>query len=202
MYPTVFTSSAQYHILLHILSFYASIYIAQGLVSDIIAPYSKPDPAFTTVLYFAVTCHIPTDGIWSLAYDQDSATKEIIGKIRSRTPVNQSFISSIHSSSRQTLATYQLQLLNHRLVLLEPVDTPPKHFCWIVVPSSLERDILYICHVSPSTADVGKYKTPYRIKFRLFWPTMWTDIKNKINACTRCNITYRWRIRGSDLLFS
>ena len=49
---------------------------------------------------------------------------------------------------------------------------------------------------------MGEYKTLYRLKVRFFWPHMRKDIKTWIKSCAHCNLTCRWRRRGSELLFS
>ena len=53
---------------------------------------------------------------------------KILGKLQSHTLTDQVLISSIHSSFPQEFVTYRLQLLNHRLVLISPVDTLQKCF--------------------------------------------------------------------------
>ena len=202
MYPIVITSSTLCHILLHTLPFHTSRYITLGLIADIIAPHYKPDPTIASVLSCVITRSIPTDNAWSLEYDQDSITKEIIGKLQSHTPVGQVFISSIYSSYRQELATYQLQLLNHLLVLLKHVDTSQNYLCRIIVLSSLQRDTFFMFHASLSVGHMNDNKKFSWIKIRLFWPKMRSYIKNWIKECDHCNITYCWRRQFSKLLFS
>ena len=49
---------------------------------------------------------------------------------------------------------------------------------------------------------MGEYKTLYRIKLRFFWPRMRTDIKDWIKQCPHCMLTYKWRRRGQEVMFS
>ena len=137
-----------------------------------------------------------------LAYDQDPVTKELLDILCSTTPVDKKFISSIHSSYRQALATYRLKLLKNHLVLLEPVENSQKHLHRIVVPLPLRQDVYSLFHVFPSVGHMGEYKTLYRIKLQLFCPRMRQDIKDWTKACPQYNITLRWRRCGSELLFS
>ena len=49
---------------------------------------------------------------------------------------------------------------------------------------------------------MGEYKTLYRIKLRFFWPKLRSDIHRWIKECPHCQLTFRWRRRGQELMFS
>ena len=57
-------------------------------------------------------------------------------------------------------------------------------------------------HATPDAGHMGEYKTLYRIRLRFFWPHMRADIKEWIQKCPHCALTYRWRRRGQKLIFS
>ena len=49
---------------------------------------------------------------------------------------------------------------------------------------------------------MGEYKTLYRIRLRFFWPRMRSDIHQWIKECPHCRLTFHWRRRGHELMFS
>ena len=57
-------------------------------------------------------------------------------------------------------------------------------------------------HTTPVAGHIGKYKSLYRIRLRLFWPRMRSNIKEWIQLCPHCMCTNRWRRRGQELMFS
>ena len=57
-------------------------------------------------------------------------------------------------------------------------------------------------HATPVAGHMSECKTLYRIRLRLFWPRMRTDIKEWIHQCPHCVLTYCWRRRGQELIFS
>ena len=61
LYPTILTSHHLRHILLHCLPLHTPTYVTSELLSDIIAPYLRPDPALTSVFFCVVTRSMPSD---------------------------------------------------------------------------------------------------------------------------------------------
>ena len=47
-------------------------------------------------------------------------------------------------------------------------------------------------HATPVTSHMGGYKTLYRIKLRLLWPRLRSDVADWIKQCAHCILTYRW----------
>ena len=72
-------------------------------------------------------------------------------------------------------------------------------YCRSFVASSQNTILM---HASPVAGHMGEYKTLYRIRLRLFWPRLCTYIKEWIQQYPNCILTYRWRRRGQELMFS
>ena len=49
---------------------------------------------------------------------------------------------------------------------------------------------------------MGEYKHLSGIMLRLFWPKLRFDIHRWIKECPHCQLTFRWRRRGQELMFS
>ena len=49
---------------------------------------------------------------------------------------------------------------------------------------------------------MGEYKHLSGIMLRLFWPKLRFDIHRWIKECPHCQLTFRWRHRGHELVFS
>lgn len=56
----------------------------------------------------------------------------------------------------------------------------------LVVPPTLQQNILYECHDSPLSAHMGVKKTINRVKEKYFWPTMVKDVTAYVNNCEKC----------------
>ncbi|KAL2083737.1 hypothetical protein ACEWY4_021510 [Coilia grayii] len=56
----------------------------------------------------------------------------------------------------------------------------------LMVPKSLTIPLLQSYHESPLSGHQGIFKTYKRLYDVVFWPTLWTDIKDYIRACTIC----------------
>ena len=93
-------------------------------------------------------------------------------------------------------------MVEGRLVFFEQVATTANQICRIVVPISLRRTIFSLLHASPAAGHMGEYKTLYRIRLRFFWPRMRSDIHQWIKECPHCRLTFHWRRRGHELMFS
>ena len=62
--------------------------------------------------------------------------------------------------------------------------------------------IFSLLHASPAVDHMGKYKTLYHIKIQFFWPKLRSNIYRWIKRCLDCQLTFRWRRRGQELMFS
>ena len=71
-----------------------------------------------------------------------------------------------------------------------------------MVPLYLRHKISNLIHATPVTVHMGEYKQLYRIHLRFFWQRMRTDIKEWIQQCSYCTLTYHWRRRGQELMSS
>ena len=62
--------------------------------------------------------------------------------------------------------------------------------------------IFNFIHVSSVVGNIDDYKILYRIRFRLFWPRMRSNIKEWIQKYPHCILTYRWIRCCQGLMFS
>ena len=56
-------------------------------------------------------------------------------------------------------------------------------------------------HATPVARHMGVYKTLHRFRLRFLWPRTRTDIKEWIQKCSHCTLTYRWKRRGQEFFF-
>ena len=111
-------------------------------------------------------------------------------------------IAQLAVTYRRAIAQNLFCIINDRLVYLKPVDVSSNHLCRIVVPLSLRRLIFDVMHSSPAAGHIGEYKTLYRIKLRFIWHRMRKYIKVWVKQCIYCMLTYVWRRRGQEVMFS
>ena len=57
-------------------------------------------------------------------------------------------------------------------------------------------------YATPIVGHMGEYKTLYRITFRFSWYRLRSDVSDWIKQCAHYMLTYRWRRRGQELMFS
>ena len=88
------------------------------------------------------------------------------------------------------------------MFFFEQVVTTANQICRIIVPISLRRIIFSLLHASPAAKHMGEYKTLYRIRLRFFWPRMRSVIHQWIKEYPHCRLTFHWRRRGHELIFS
>ena len=103
---------------------------------------------------------------------------------------------------RSDVSNNSLGIVEGRLVIYEPVSTTVNQICRIVVPISLRHLIFSLLHASPVAGHMGEYKTIYCIRLRSFWPKMRSNIHRWIKQCPHCQLTFRWRSRFQELIFS
>ena len=58
----------------------------------------------------------------------------------------------------------------------------------VVVPSSMQEEVLRLCHDVASAAHQGTARTKARVKQSFFWYRMSRDIKKYVRGCALCNI--------------
>ena len=145
---------------------------------------------------------LPQPNDWTTAYLLDSETKIILESLQSKTKLSGDSLDNLCTTYRQALENDLVHLLDGKLVYYERTSTFTKYLCRIVVPLSLGRDIFSALHASPSVGHAGEYKKLYRVKLHYFLPHLRRDIKDWIKPCPYYIITYKWRRRGSELLFS
>ena len=136
------------------------------------------------------------------AYVTDKDTAIIMHHLLYHQPFEKATFSSLPSQYRSAIANNKLGIVKGRLVFYETVLTTVKQICRIVVPVSLRRILFYRLHTSPAGGHMGKYKTLYRIKLQFFWTKLRSDIHRWIKECPHCQLTFRWRRRGQELMFS
>ena len=86
----------------------------------------------------------------------------------------------------------------HRTVL----SCNTKYMCRIVVPTSLRRIIFNLMYTTPVAGHIWEYKTLYWIRLQFCWPRLRSDISDWINHSLQYMLTYRWRWRGKESMFS
>ena len=122
--------------------------------------------------------------------------------LRHRTPFSKLNIEWLAVTYRKSLAHNLLCFINYRLIYLVHVTLSFNHICCIVVPISFWRVILDNIHASPALDHMDEYKKSYRIKLCFFWSQMRSDIKNWVKQFPHCMLTYKWRRRCHDIMFS
>jgi hypothetical protein len=56
----------------------------------------------------------------------------------------------------------------------------------LVVPQSMQRDLLIWAHDHPTAGHAGRLKTMFRLSARVYWPSMRRDVYQYIQSCTAC----------------
>ena len=177
LYPsTIFAVQIQ-TLVLHTLPFRVSNHIANSFLSNIIPPFIPPPTHMQCISNCFILKPLLAKYTWNKAYQQDSDTNIFIDHLSVNAPLDQSTILTLPVACRTALFRNQLGILEGRLVYYEYISFANKHICRIVVSFSLRHKIFNLMHVTPVTGHMGEFKKLYRIRPRLFWPRMRTDIK-------------------------
>jgi hypothetical protein len=56
----------------------------------------------------------------------------------------------------------------------------------LVVPQSLKRHTLQICHDGMSGGHLGLNETYKKVQERFCWKDMWSDVKHRVKSCVKC----------------
>ena len=56
----------------------------------------------------------------------------------------------------------------------------------LVVPQSMQSDVLHWAHDHPTAGHAGRLKTMFRLSSRVYWPSMRRDVYKYIQACASC----------------
>ena len=127
---------------------------------------------------------------WKESYASDKETSLLFHHFLHKQSFAKNALSSIPAQYRRAVATNSLGMVEGRLIFFEKVLI------------SLRRVIFSLLHVSPAAGHMGEYKTLYRIRLRLFWPRMRSNIHQWIKECPHCRLTFHWRRQGHELVFS
>jgi hypothetical protein len=60
------------------------------------------------------------------------------------------------------------------------------HNLKLVVPQSLKRRTMQICHDEMAGGHLGLNKTYKKVQERFYWKNMWANVKQLINSCAKC----------------
>jgi len=79
------------------------------------------------------------------------------------------------------------QLCFHQRVLYYCWEEYPQSRWLLMVPSSLQEEVLHGCHDSPTGGHLGQQKTYQRLKQNYLWHEMSVDAKLYVKSCSVCN---------------
>jgi len=119
-----------------------------------------------------------------------------IDRLSINVPLHEPTILKLLLAYRSAIVRNLLGLLEGRLVYYEPIPIVTKHICSIVDPTSLRHTIFNLMYAIPVAGYMGEHKILYRIRLRLFWPRLRSNVSELIKKCPHCMITYRWQRRG------
>ena len=202
LYPSHLSVNQIRTLVLHTLPATVSNHIATTFLSDVVPPAIPPPSSIQCISNCFILQPVPDKSNWDNAYQQNLETKLILDHLSVNAPFDQTTIVNLPVAYRTAIARNQITFLGGRLVYYEAMFYANKHIYRIIVPSSLRHKTFNLIHATPVTGHVGEYKTVYRIRLRFFWPRMRSDIKAWIQQCPHCMLTYRWRRRGQELMFS
>ena len=95
-----------------------------------------------------------------------------------------------------------LCIINDRLVYIKPVSVASNHPCRIVVPLSLRRVIFDALHDLLLQVIWANIRLCIVSSFVFFGHRMRKDVKARVKECPHCILTYVWRRRGQEVMFS
>ena len=201
LYPSILSKSSIRQLILHILP----SCLAQELLSILPLPNLYQSTITSQHKFISHYFHlqqIPSFSTRKDAYTTDKDTSAIMQHLLYHQPFEKTTLSSLPAQFRSAIANNNLGLVEGRLVFYETVITTANKICRIVVPVSLRHTKNSLLHASPTTGHRGEYKTLYRIKLQLFWLKLRYNINRWIKECPHCQLTFRWRRRGQEFMFS
>ena len=202
LYPSFISSDQIRNLVLYILPSCLFTHISDTFLSYILPP-PIPPPILHQSLSSCFTLQpLLAQDQWSVAYGDYSDTYFLMKHLRHNDSMHKLCVNKLVVTYRHAIANNLLCIINDRTVYIEPVTVSTNHICCIIVPLSLQRIIFIVLHASPVAGHMGDYKTSYRLKLRLFWPRMMTDIKDWIKQCPHCMLMYKRRRQGQEVMFS
>ena len=203
LYPTILLFVQIGSLVLNIIPLPIIRHSSQGFLNHVVPPIIPFSRVSTQCISHCFTLQpLLASNQWARAYNDDLHTKVLIDCLYISTPLDKEKNLHLPAAYRTDIARNLLGLLEGRLVYYEPIATTTNHICRIVVPTSLRRIIFNRMHATTIAGHMGEYKTLYRVRIQFFWPRLRSDVSDWIKQCDHCMITYRWRGRGQELMFS
>jgi hypothetical protein len=94
-----------------------------------------------------------------------------------------------------------IEWVNGRLCISHLVDRHSRLLLLIIVPASLRRTMFVAYHAAPTCGHMGRYKTLFRLRQRIFWPSMRNQVDNMVAACAHCALANSRKQVKSELMF-
>lgn len=79
----------------------------------------------------------------------------------------------------------QYEVIEDKLYHTTQLKSGQRHYR-VYLPNSLISAVLHHYHSNPLSGHMGIYKTYQRLHDIAFWPGMWTDVKNHVKRCVKC----------------
>ena len=98
------------------------------------------------------------------AYLQDDDIKLILEHLRAKLKFSTATLKRLHTAYHDYILQDRISIVDHQLVVFQPVQNNSELLMLIVVPLSLRRDIFSAYHATPATGHMGLYKTLHHIR--------------------------------------
>ena len=197
-YPTVLSSIHIQSLVIHVPLLRVIKHISRTFLFYIAPPppliYSSPTHQFIKNCFTLQP--LPVKDPCDFDYQADPDTKVLIDRLSINASLDEPTILKLPTTYSTTTVGNLSGSPEGRLVYYEPIPIVTKHICSIVDPTSLRHTIFNLMYAIPVAGYMGEHKILYRIRLRLFWPRLRSNVSELIKKCPHCMITYRWQRRG------
>lgn len=91
--------------------------------------------------------------------------------------------------------------INNGILYYEWIDKVDRKFC-LVVPTSLMKRVLELCHDTKTSGHLGQQKTYHRVKQSFYWHNLSQDCTEYVKGCSTCNQNKKPHIKSRAALKS
>ena len=189
-------------LVLNILPLCLSKYVTDIFLHKILPSPISPPTIHQCISNCFILQPISVSAQWSTAYTSNPDTNALMDHLSYNALLNKLILSKLVVIYREVIEQNFLCILNSNLIYLEPVTVSSNHIFRIVIPFALRCVVFNLMHASPIAGHMVQYKILYSLKIQLFWPRMRTDIKDWVKQFPHCLLTYKWRRRGQEVVFS
>ena len=131
---------------------------------------------------------VETDENVAVLFESTPVELEMVEVIR-RNQCQDDELSSIITKARENNGRHNNYFLENDILFCKRKGRKsydPETVKRLVVPKSLRKEELEMCHDGICGAHLGNKKTWWKVSSKFYWPSVYEDTENWVNSCENC----------------